>query len=90
MTHVTRRITQAGGRCGQDAWVEAADLVAGGVVAVGARGAEADFTAAQGGITDQTPPKQASQQFNAAAVALEMAWLGLFADAGCLTDEQGH
>ena len=31
---------------------------------------------------------QASQQFNAAVVALEMAWLQLFADAGCLTDEQ--
>ena len=31
---------------------------------------------------------QASQQFNAAVVAVEMAWLQLFADAGCLTDEQ--
>jgi peptidoglycan hydrolase-like protein with peptidoglycan-binding domain len=50
--------------------------------------AEADFTAAQQGITDQTPLKQASQQFNAAAVALEMAWLKLFADAGCLSDDQ--
>lgn len=50
--------------------------------------AEADFTAAQNGITEQTPLKQASQQFTAAAVALEMSWLRLFADAGCLTDEQ--
>src|SRR5215470_10445379 len=50
--------------------------------------AEADFTAAQRGITDETPLKQASQQFNAAVVALEMAWLELFADAGCLTDDQ--
>jgi murein L,D-transpeptidase YcbB/YkuD len=50
--------------------------------------AEADFTAAQQGITDETPLKQASQQFNAAAVALEMAWLKLFADAGCLSDDQ--
>jgi murein L,D-transpeptidase YcbB/YkuD len=50
--------------------------------------AEADFTAAQSGITDQTPLAQASQQFNAAVVALEMSWLKLFADAGCLTDEQ--
>jgi murein L,D-transpeptidase YcbB/YkuD len=50
--------------------------------------ADADFTAAQQGITDQTPLKQASQQFNAAAVALEMSWLRLFAEAGCLTDEQ--
>ena len=50
--------------------------------------ADADFTAAQQGITDQTPLVQASQQFNAAAVALEMSWLRLFADAGCLTDDQ--
>jgi len=50
--------------------------------------AEADFTTAQKGITDKTPLAQASQQFNAAAVALEMSWLQLFADAGCLTDEQ--
>lgn len=50
--------------------------------------ADADFTAAQEGISDQTPLGQASQQFNAAAVALEMAWLRLFADAGCLTDDQ--
>jgi murein L,D-transpeptidase YcbB/YkuD len=50
--------------------------------------ADADFTAAQQGITDQTPLAHASQQFNAAAVALEMSWLRLFADAGCLTDDQ--
>ena len=50
--------------------------------------ADADFTAAQEGISDQTPLGQASQQFNSAAVALEMAWLRLFADAGCLTDDQ--
>ena len=50
--------------------------------------AEADFAAAQNGVTDQTPLKQASQQFNAAAVALEMSWLQLINDAGCLTDEQ--
>jgi peptidoglycan hydrolase-like protein with peptidoglycan-binding domain len=50
--------------------------------------AEAEFTAAQRGITGQTRLDQASQQFNAAAVALEMSWLQLFADAGCLTDDQ--
>jgi peptidoglycan hydrolase-like protein with peptidoglycan-binding domain len=50
--------------------------------------AEADFTAAQNGITDQTPLEQASQQFNAAVVALEVSWLRLFAATGCLTDEQ--
>ena len=50
--------------------------------------AEADFESARGAITDKTPLAQASQQFNAAAVALEMSWLRLFAEAGCLTDEQ--
>lgn len=50
--------------------------------------AESEFGAVQQGITDETPLSQASQQFNAAAVALEMSWLRLFADAGCLTDEQ--
>ena len=50
--------------------------------------AEAELSAAQKGINDRTPLSQASQQFNAAVVAVEMAWLQLFADAGCLTDEQ--
>ena len=42
--------------------------------------AEAEFATAQAGITDETPLVQAAEQFNAAAVALEMAWLQLFAD----------
>jgi murein L,D-transpeptidase YcbB/YkuD len=50
--------------------------------------AEAEFAAAQAGITDTTPLVQAAEQFNAAAVALEMAWLALFSDAGCLTGSQ--
>ena len=50
--------------------------------------ADADFTAVQEGISPETPIAEASQQFNAAAVALEMSWLRLLADAGCLTDEQ--
>ena len=50
--------------------------------------AEAEFATVQQGISDETPLSQASQQFNAAAVALEMSWLRLFADAGCLADEQ--
>lgn len=50
--------------------------------------AETDFASAQKGITDQTPLLHASQAFNAAAVALELSWLRLFADAGCLTDQQ--
>ena len=50
--------------------------------------AEQEMKATQKGINEDTPLAQASQQFNAAVVALEMAWLRLFADAGCLTDEQ--
>ena len=50
--------------------------------------AESDLTAAAEGITDQTPLQQATTQFNSAAFALEVAWLRLFADAGCLTDDQ--
>jgi murein L,D-transpeptidase YcbB/YkuD len=52
------------------------------------RQADEEFTTAQEGITATTPLAAASEQFNAAAVALEMAWLRVFADAGCLTDEQ--
>jgi peptidoglycan hydrolase-like protein with peptidoglycan-binding domain len=50
--------------------------------------ADADFTAAQEGLTDQTPLRQASERFNAAAVALEMSWLRLLAEAGCLSEDQ--
>ena len=50
--------------------------------------AEADFAAAQAGVSDQTPLDQAAEQFNAAAVALEMAWLQLVNDTGCLSDAQ--
>ena len=50
--------------------------------------AQTELAAAQAGITDQTPLTQAAEQFNAAAVALEMAWLQLIGDSGCLTDAQ--
>ena len=50
--------------------------------------ADDEFSAAQDAITDQTTLADASEQFNSAAVALEMAWLRLFADAGCLSDAQ--
>lgn len=50
--------------------------------------AEAEFAEARAGITDSTPLVQAAQQFNAAAVALEMAWLAALASSGCLTDDQ--
>ena len=50
--------------------------------------AESELASAEASVTDDTPLKDAAEQFNSAAVALEMAWLALFADAGCLTDEQ--
>jgi|SRR3954452_1224504 murein L,D-transpeptidase YcbB/YkuD len=50
--------------------------------------AETELKAVQRGISEDTPLDQASQQFNAAVVALEMSWLRLFSDAGCLTDAQ--
>lgn len=50
--------------------------------------ADTDFTAAVAGITDETPLKEASESFNAAAVALEMSWIKLVTDAGCLSEDQ--
>ncbi len=50
--------------------------------------AQADLDAAVEGISDQTPLEEAGQQLNAAAVALEMSWLRLFSEVGCLTDAQ--
>ena len=52
-----------------------------------AQQAQADLDAAVEGINDQTPLAQAAEQLNSAAVALEMSWLRLFSDVGCLTDE---
>jgi hypothetical protein len=49
---------------------------------------ESEFDAAVSSVTDDTPLDFAAEQFNAAAVALEVSWLRLFADAGCLPDEQ--
>ena len=50
--------------------------------------AESDLEAAATGISDQTPLRQAGETYTSAAFALEMSWITLFADAGCLTDEQ--
>ena len=50
--------------------------------------AEADLVTASAAITDETALRDAGTAFNAAAFALEVSWLRLFADAGCLTDEQ--
>ena len=50
--------------------------------------AEADLSTATKGVTDETTLKDATLQVNAAAYTLEVAWLQLFAEAGCLSDEQ--
>jgi peptidoglycan hydrolase-like protein with peptidoglycan-binding domain len=50
--------------------------------------AQADLDAAFEGVSDETALSTAGEQVNAAAFALEVAWLRLFADAGCLTDEK--
>ncbi len=50
--------------------------------------AETEFKAASAGITDQTPLVDAAETFHSAAFALEVSWLSLFADAGCLSDEK--
>jgi peptidoglycan hydrolase-like protein with peptidoglycan-binding domain len=50
--------------------------------------AEEDLATAGESITPDTPVADASAQYNAAAFALEVAWLRLFADAGCLTEGQ--
>ena len=50
--------------------------------------AEEDLEAASEGITDQTPLTEATEEFTSAAFALEVTWINLFADAGCLADEE--
>ena len=50
--------------------------------------AESDLETAAAGINDSTPLLQATAAYNSAAFALEVAWLNLLADAGCLTDAQ--
>ncbi len=49
--------------------------------------AEADLSAAFEGVDESTPLAEATQQVNAAAVSVEVAWMQLFATAGCLSDE---
>jgi murein L,D-transpeptidase YcbB/YkuD len=50
--------------------------------------AETELATAAEGIAEETPLTQATAQLNAAAFAVEVTWLRLFADAGCLTDDQ--
>jgi murein L,D-transpeptidase YcbB/YkuD len=52
--------------------------------------AETDLQAASAGITDETPVVEAGERYTSAAFALEVAWVNLFADAGCLTDQQAE
>ena len=50
--------------------------------------AEDDLAEAAEGISEDTSLQDASTSLNAAAYALEVSWLRLFADAGCLSSEQ--
>ena len=50
--------------------------------------AEAELATTSSGITDATPLAQATAAYNSAAFALEIAWLKLLSDGGCLTDDQ--
>ena len=50
--------------------------------------AEDDLAQAAEGITAATPLTEASAEYNSAALALQIAWLTVLDDAGCLTDEQ--
>jgi len=50
--------------------------------------AEDDLARISKGIDEETPLVEAAADFNAAALSLEIAWLNLLNDAGCLTDEQ--
>jgi peptidoglycan hydrolase-like protein with peptidoglycan-binding domain len=50
--------------------------------------AENDLAKTSAGITDSTPLTQASVEYNAAALELEVAWLQLLNEAGCLTEQQ--
>ena len=50
--------------------------------------AEADLARTADGISETTPLAEATAEYNSAAFALQIVWLQLLADAGCLTDEQ--
>ena len=50
--------------------------------------AEEDLARTGEGITDETPLVEATAEYNSAAFALQIAWMRLLADAGCLSDEQ--
>jgi peptidoglycan hydrolase-like protein with peptidoglycan-binding domain len=52
--------------------------------------AEADLEAASRDVSDSTPLTEATETYNSAAFALEVAWINLFADAGCLPNEDAE
>jgi hypothetical protein len=52
--------------------------------------AESDFASTSEGIDASTPLSEASEQFHAAAVALELSWIWLFVDTGCATEDQAR
>ena len=52
--------------------------------------AESDLATTSTGITDATPLVKATATYNSAAFALEIAWLNLLANAGCLTAQQAQ
>jgi uncharacterized surface protein with fasciclin (FAS1) repeats len=49
---------------------------------------EDELAEAGEGITDVTPLAEATAEYNSAAFALQIAWMKLLSDAGCLSDEQ--
>jgi uncharacterized surface protein with fasciclin (FAS1) repeats len=49
--------------------------------------AEENFDAAVGGVNDRTTVVDAGVQVSTAAYGLQVAWVRLFADAGCIEDE---
>ncbi len=50
--------------------------------------AEADLADAFEGVDESTPLSEATEQVNAAAVSVQVAWIQVFASAGCLGDEE--
>ncbi len=52
------------------------------------RSAEEALADVSEGITDTTPIVDATVEFNSAAFALEITWIKLIVDAGCLSDDQ--
>jgi peptidoglycan hydrolase-like protein with peptidoglycan-binding domain len=50
--------------------------------------AEDDLAQVAEGITPATPLSEATAEFNSAAFALQIAWMRLLFDAGCLSDRQ--